>query len=1661
MKRKKVIAILLAAALSAGNLSGLGMLSVAAENTQTEQAMEKENEQTNIALNRTARASNSLGASAEHPARTPELAFDGKGDNTTDNINSRWQSSDVQEFREEWLEVDLGNSAKISKVTVKFFAKLYGNFVIETSDSQAEDAKWTEIKSVEMPSGNDANIIKEVDVTKDGEPVEVSRYLRLRFTSGNTQAASRGIGVYEFEVYGDLSEPDKPEKPENPDAVTGNIAKGKRATASGVEVGMESCTPNLAVDGDKETRWSAPQMKTGTDANQKQNMQWLELNLGNNVTDITSIDISFFKLVFSTDYTIKTRASETDNWREVAHITHEPSAEQNKVDSIKTVKELDKYVRFEFNKVNTQAGGNSVSVREIEVNGTQVPVPYEPESAKEVLDTVKGLDTITADMTEVPLPQVPEGYEIHVIGSEYPQVITDDGKISAYNMYDYKSMEIMLQVVNKEDETDVAKKAFQVAVPKKTQKHVDLFPEVENQNAEPKVIPSIQEWYGYDGEFKLTKNSRIIVKDGANLGADKIAKQFQEDMKEITGMELAIVSGQESDADDILIESEVEDTYTLGDEGYLLQADDDGIHIIGNGYNGCLYGAMTLEQVFYTQKDEFKFPKGIARDFSKYAVRGVMIDIARTPYRMDALEDIVKALAFYKINEVQFHLNDNRHVPGNADRDKYEHWENVEGMFRLESDTFPSLKTTEKKNDYYNEVFGGSPQYTKEEYKNLQNLAMDYGINPISEIDAPGHSLLFTKYVRNHLDEAQKAVPEIKGNINADKDWELLAMTGEKKDSAFAFMDALFDEYLEEDVFLGDTVNIGADEYWNINDQERPGVQEYIRKMADNVKDHDKKVRMWGSTSQFFKNQDQAKAYNDIEIDFWSNSWENAANRIEQGYKVVNVDSFHLYGNPGRDKRDVVNVEHVFNNWDPTVMTGSKVSKSEPNLLGAKTALWADIADMGVTERDNFERIMRQAAVLSEKTWGGTDETQTFEEYSFKYDRLQQGPGVSLGADVDSETGLVLDYDFANVKEGKVYDASGNGYNGNISDAKIKEEAGTAWLQLNGDTEVQTELRSMDYPYTVQFELRLAKEGNGDGETYIFDGRDGRLSINDKGNLQINRSYFTQDFGYQIPTDKPVQMTIVGTQQVTKLYIDGKLEKTLLRTTNSETDYEHLLSTFVFPLSSIGKGIEGELANLKVYNKALSPEKIKEVSEKKEVTEVNVSQGTAAAGTAQRKGDGNQDVDWKKLRVGWKAIDGDGNALDGKHGTDVSEKDSYFEGAYADSAFAVDMLEEQDISKLVLQWDRAPKSFKIQISEDGSVWKDLQTVDGESVNTITFAQPIHTRYIKMQGVSLNGNNTFKLREFEAYEAVDKTALKEQVKAAEEKCEEFGLTFADAKGYDAFMDAYMKAEAMYENTLAEQNDVDLATKTLEETLKDLPENPEPGEVEVESVKVTVNKTELKVGETTTAKAVITPDNATDQTVSWTTSDESVITVDKDGQITAKKNGKANVIATASNGKTDKVEITVVEEKPDPQPETDKSKLEALYKECLETYKEADYTKDSWSVFANAMKDADVVLENEEATQEEVDRAEDALKDAVDNLKKVPEEDGKPEPNPDPKPDNGDDGKDNQNQTQTQNTKPEEDKKKDPVKTGDPQSIALCLGAMAAAGATVIGRKKKRD
>src|SRR5699024_9408900 len=53
----------------------------------------------------------------------------------------------------------------------------------------------------------------------------------------------------------------------------------------------------------------------------------------------------------------------------------------------------------------------------------------------------------------------------------------------------------------------------------------------------------------------------------------------------------------------------------------------------------------------------------------------------------------------------------------------------------------------------------------------------------------------------------------------------------------------------------------------------------------------------------------------------------------------------------------------------------------------------------------------------------------------------------------------------------------------------------------------------------------------------------------------------------------------------------------------------------------------------------------------------------------------------------------------------------------------------------------------------------------------------------------------------------------------------------------------------------------------------------------------------------------------------------------------------------------------------------------------TYDETEYTKESWAVFAQALEDAQAVLANEAATQEEVDAALETLKNAASGLTKA--------------------------------------------------------------------------
>ncbi len=76
-------------------------------------------------------------------------------------------------------------------------------------------------------------------------------------------------------------------------------------------------------------------------------------------------------------------------------------------------------------------------------------------------------------------------------------------------------------------------------------------------------------------------------------------------------------------------------------------------------------------------------------------------------------------------------------------------------------------------------------------------------------------------------------------------------------------------------------------------------------------------------------------------------------------------------------------------------------------------------------------------------------------------------------------------------------------------------------------------------------------------------------------------------------------------------------------------------------------------------------------------------------------------------------------------------------------------------------------------------------------------------------------------------------------------------------------------------------------------------------------VSLNKTTLSLnkGSTTTLAAAVNPSNASNKTLTWTTSNTNIATVDSNGKVTAKGAGSATITVKTNNGKTATCKVTV--------------------------------------------------------------------------------------------------------------------------------------------------------
>lgn len=502
-------------------------------------------------------------------------------------------------------------------------------------------------------------------------------------------------------------------------------------------------------------------------------------------------------------------------------------------------------------------------------------------------------------------------------------------------------------------------------------------------NPKPFVVPELKTWSGAEGQTALS--GRIVVKN-AKLKA--VAAALAADYKEMFGKELTIVNGATKGGDVVL---SLKKDKALGDEGYTMNVGS-AVEITAATERGAFWATRTLLQIAEQHKDG-NLPKGKTTDVPEYKLRGFMIDCGRKFIPMSYLRDLAKIMAYYKMNTLQVHLNDNgfRQYFGGD-------WNKTQAAFRLECDTYPGLTAKD-----------GS--YSKQEFIDFQKLAEQNGVEVIPEIDAPAHSLAFTQY-KNEIGSKEYGMDHL-DLFNPE---------------TYKFMDGLWKEYIggKNPVFIGKRVHIGTDEYSNA----KKDVVEKFREFTDHyikyVESFGKQVVVWGALTH--ANGDTKVKNKGVLMDIWYNGYADPVEMKKQGYKLVSIPDGLVYIVPAAGYYyDYLNCQYLYEHWTPAVIGNKTFEENDPMIEGGMFAVWNDHAGNGISTKDVHHRVYPALQTLAVKCWTGKETKLPYAEFDSKRAELSEAPGVNELGRLGKPGSVVLEK--ATVNAGETLNTEEIGYN--------------------------------------------------------------------------------------------------------------------------------------------------------------------------------------------------------------------------------------------------------------------------------------------------------------------------------------------------------------------------------------------------------------------------------------------------------------------------------------------------------------------------------------------------------------------------------------------------------------------------------------------------------
>jgi hexosaminidase len=394
-----------------------------------------------------------------------------------------------------------------------------------------------------------------------------------------------------------------------------------------------------------------------------------------------------------------------------------------------------------------------------------------------------------------------------------------------------------------------------------------------------------------NGNFQLPKSIAINAPTSANQVADQIAIQ----LRTVTGKTVYFSKNNASITLDI-IKDEV-----LGNEGYTLNVNANGVTISANTNAGLFYGWQTVQQILpaaiydkTTQSNiNWQIPYVSIIDKPRFGWRGMMLDVSRHFFSKGDVKIFIDDMARYKFNRFHWHLTDDQ-------------------GWRIEIKSLPKLTSVgawraDRKGKWMNittpalnepKTYGGF--YTQEDIKEVVAYAKSKFIEVIPEVDVPGHSMaMLAAYPE------LSTTPNYPYQVNAGDefmDWAGLnghptAMIDNSLDPSnekvYEYLDKVFTEIAP--LFPFEYIHMGGDENAKNNWEKSPNVHAlmkkeglkdqmevqsyFVKRMQKIINSKGKKMMGWDEILQGGLSGDAAVM-----------SWQGVKGGIEaakQGHKVV------------------------------------------------------------------------------------------------------------------------------------------------------------------------------------------------------------------------------------------------------------------------------------------------------------------------------------------------------------------------------------------------------------------------------------------------------------------------------------------------------------------------------------------------------------------------------------------------------------------------------------------------------------------------------------------------------------------------------------------------------------------------------------------------------